>query len=112
MKQINLVKRQETIINNTVIKLKINNSDIVPVEKSNAIVITYTNESHDKTLNFLKNYYIQTVTFDPIVFYYYIIFIIFVYYLLLLIIKYTSIIYFVYFIINHITKQVNNLNKN
>lgn len=109
MKQINLVKRQETIINNTVIKLKINNSDIVPVDKSNAIVITYTNESHNKTLNFLKNYYIQTVTFDPTAFYYYIIF---VYYLLLLIMKYTSIIYFVYFIINHITKQVNNLNKN
>lgn len=40
---------QNTIIDNMVNNFKINNSEIVPVDKTNATVIAYTNKIHDKT---------------------------------------------------------------
>ena len=68
LKQNSIVKRQNTIINNIVNKLKTNNSETVPVDKSNAIVIIYTNEII-KNLDFINNNNIQNLTYDPTIVY-------------------------------------------
>lgn len=65
LKQNNLFKKQNNIINSITNKLKNNKAEIVPVDKSNAVVIAYSNQIHDKVLDFIYNNNIQILTNNP-----------------------------------------------
>lgn len=56
-------------INNIESKLKINNSEIVPVDKYKTIVIAYIKDLHYKTSGYINNNNIQTLKSDPTVLY-------------------------------------------
>lgn len=45
-------------------KLKIKNCEIVPVDKSNELIITNTNDIHKKSIDFIDNNSIQTLVSD------------------------------------------------
>ena len=47
--------KQSKIINSISNKLRANNAIIVPADKSNAIVLAYKVDIHDKTSEFIKN---------------------------------------------------------
>lgn len=63
------MKRQKTIITNVISRLKINNPEIVPVNKSNVVVITYTKDIHEKTFNFINNNNTHTLNLKSTVHY-------------------------------------------
>lgn len=65
--QYNLIKTIKYVRNSkrnifyfTVNKFKSNNSEIVPVGKSNSVIITHINDIYGKTLDFINNNNIQT----------------------------------------------------
>jgi len=58
------IMEQNNIIKNIENKLKQNKFEIVPVDKSNSIVIAYTNNIQNKTLDFIYTNNIDILTSD------------------------------------------------
>jgi hypothetical protein len=70
LKYNSLAIKQSKIINSISNKLRANNAIIVPADKSNAIVLAYKVDIHDKTSEFIKNNNIKLLSYNPTDIYY------------------------------------------